>query len=109
MPQFQAHLANILALVKHFAAILAQLGDKSAAAAAVTLKVWKATSPLLTQLVPQLAPFSVAIQTALQLVVDHGPEIANDVDHVAGMLGGLGDVVGGLTPVDPQPAPTPAA
>lgn len=110
MSQLQAHIANIIALVKHFAGLLSQFGDRASVVAASTLKVWKLTSPILIQVLPQLAPFSVAIQAALQIVADHGPEVANGIDEVVGVLGGLGDIVGGLNPVDPTPTPaTPAA
>src|SRR5690349_4426263 len=89
-----AFAAQVLTLVTHLVAFLQTFGDRAVPVAKATLKFLDIAEPYAVRLVPAAAPYSDAIQLALNLIVEHGAEIVADIGDVMKLL----DSVGTVTP-----------
>lgn len=88
-----AFAAQVITLVSHLVAFLQTFGDRAIPIATATLKFLDKAEPFIVKLLPVVAPYVDAIQVALTLLVQHGPEIANDLDAVLKLLGSVGIAV----------------
>lgn len=88
---------NILVLIKKAAEIAGTLGDKTAPVFDVVLRLIEGASPLVSVLFPQIAPFVPEISAALKIVREHGPEIADNIEHALLALEKFLEAIPGLT------------
>jgi hypothetical protein len=103
-PSMSAAVAQILLLVQHFAAILQTFGDKAVPVATLALKFITTASPFVSGLFPAAVPFLDGAVVALNLIIQHGPEVAADLENVFKLLGSIE----GLKPKLEAAAATPA-
>lgn len=91
-------LSNVLLLV----AKLKSFGPGLLKALSTVLDLERRVAPFISTLVPALAPYLKELETAVALVIQHGPELGDDLDKIGELIQNLtGLDVSGLTPVSP--------